>query len=110
MDIIKITARLSSANSYFFDSEIERIRFRQRASEVIVTMIETYRSYDDVYTCTMLELPFRVLHSYAIKDYDRFLNRLLMGSVALCQNIVKGCPIKLENREMNPTCKAMDIL
>jgi hypothetical protein len=51
-----------------------------------------------------------MLHSYAIRDYDRFLNRLLMGSVVLCQNIVKGCPIKLENLEMNPTCKAMDIL
>lgn len=63
-----------------------------------------------MYTCQLLELPFRVLHSYAIKDYDRSLGRLLGNCMTLCQQVVARCAIKLESREHNAPTRAMDIL
>lgn len=110
MMLIKIVGRLSSANSYFFDNEIERMRFRQNAAELITVMLEGYRSYDEIYTCLLLELPFRVLNSYALKDYDRSLRRLLSSAITVCQRIVQGCSINLESGHLNAPTKALDIL
>ena len=73
-------------------------------------MLDGYRSYEEIYTCLLLELPFRVLNSYALKDYDRSLRRLLSSSITVCQSIVKGCAIKLESGHMNAPTKALDIL
>lgn len=46
----------------------------------------------------MLELAFRILNSYNIKDYDLTISYFIQNTLMMCQFVVHKCSIRLDSR------------
>jgi hypothetical protein len=68
--LLRIIGRLMSANSYYFETDDERKAFRKKCCLIGGSILTNYKWEDPYYTNYVLDIAFRILNSYALKDYE----------------------------------------